>query len=85
VAGLREFSSTRIAGFLRKRRQHPAFVRFHFLPRLPALTPGRGVTRIIRHIRTIRRWPCFASPELASWKTAAVLNFLHCRQRYDIE
>jgi hypothetical protein len=64
VARLRIFSPARVAGLLGERREDVRFIRFHLLPRLPALKRVRGPRRIICHKLIIRRCAYFASLEL---------------------
>src|SRR5438552_558518 len=76
------FSPARVAGFLREGCEKAALVRFHFLPRLPALTRNGGASRIFCHNGIIGRCTSFASPEFRHPEESAMLNFPHCGQPY---
>ena len=76
VARLGKFSSPRVAGFLRERREHSSLVRFHFFPRLPSLTrDSRRHANLLSRQGIIRHHAGFASLELAALEKPAVLNF----------
>ena len=69
VAELRELSSSRVAGFLRERREDSSLVRFHFFPRLPFAGRNVCLARIADHGQQYSWLRSRASLELTAWKT----------------
>jgi hypothetical protein len=67
VARLWIFTAARFPGFLGIGRQETCFVRLHFFARFPAIAIGFSApSRLVRHIRTIRRSSALASPHLTA-------------------